>query len=172
MTVSVWRQGRQRQHEAWRSSGYLSWPLASTMVDALVKGDNGFRRLVAVGFCDGECWFVGFNCWWLLGLAWVTFPFFFFWVCSLWVLWSEASTDGGHRLGKGYWLGDEELMWPKGGIYELQGLVWACSRSHGVKTWKVLSYLVGLLFWWFCFQVVVYGCVVWTKKFALIPKLM
>ena len=46
-------------------------------------------------------------------------------------------------------------------IYRLQGLVQACSRSHGAKTWKVPSYLVGLLFWWFCFQVFAYGCVVW-----------
>ena len=90
------------------------------------------------------------------------FFFFFFFVCSV--------IRGGHGWWSPTWKEPQasSLVWgwkthvAKGGIYGLQGLVWAYSRSHGEKTWKVLSYLVGLLFWWFCFQMVVYGCVVWT----------
>ena len=93
---------------------------------------------------------------------------------GLWVLWSEAGTNVGHWLGRRcwllYWLGDEKLMWGLRGIYGLQGLVWACSRSHGAKTWKVLSYLARLLFWWFCYQVVVYDCVVWTGSLLWYQK--
>ena len=88
------------------------------------------------------------------GLVRVTF-FFFFFFCVLWVMGSMIRC--GHRWWSSAWEASlaSLLAWRwkthvgLGGIYRLQGLVWACSRSHGAKTWKVLSYLASLLFWWF-----------------------
>ena len=81
--------------------------------------------------------------------------FFFFFFCVLWVMGSMIRC--GHRWWSSAWEASlaSLLAWRwkthvgLGGIYRLQGLVWACSRSHGAKTWKVLSYLASLLFWWF-----------------------
>ena len=81
--------------------------------------------------------------------------FFFFFFCVLWVMGSMIRC--GHRWWSLAWEASlaSLLAWGwkthvgLGGIYWLQGLVWACSRSHGANTWKVLSYLASLLFWWF-----------------------
>ena len=89
--------------------------------------------------------------------------------CRWWVgVGGSRRRDSSMDIGGSHWLLNSSVsgLVADGldGIYGLQGLVWACSRSHGAKTWKVLSYLAGLLFWWFYFQVVVYGCVVWIRS--------
>ena len=128
--------------------------------------DNGFQRLGLAA--------MRVNLWVPVagGLTWVSFLLlsFFFGGLWVWVLWLEV-----HRWWSPAWEASLVSLLAWGwkthvglrGIHELPGLGWACSRSHGANTWKVVSYLAGLLFWWFCFLLVVYGCVVWTGSLFL-----
>ena len=58
------------------------------------------------------------------------------------------------------------------GSIQIAGVGLGLFKISWGKNLKGTVILVGLLFCWFCFQVVVYGCVVWTRNLALIPKLM
>ena len=124
----------------------------------------GFRWPVA----DGSC----------IVLFLFFFFFFFFFFCGLWVV--SFVIKGGHDWWSLAWEASLASLLAWGwkthvgleGIYELHGLVWACSRSHGAKTWKLLSYLAG----WLALLMVLLssGCLqlcCMDRKSALIPNL-
>ena len=152
-TVAAWqqgrqhRQGRQLQHKTWR------WSTSSTTT--MVLAASG--------------WWVGGRWLWVRRLVAMRWFFFFGFVGVGFVI------KGGHRWWSPAWEASLVSLLAWGwkthvglrGIHELPGLGWAYSRSHGANTWKVVSYLAGLLFWWFCFLLVVYSCVVWTGSLFL-----
>ena len=101
-TVAAWQQGRQ--HRRGRQLQHKTWRWSTSSATMMV--------LAASGWWVGGRWLIcGFGGWWPC----VGFFFFFFLGLWVWVLWSKAGTDGGHRLGRRhwflYWLGDEKLMW-------------------------------------------------------------
>ena len=122
--------------ETWR------WSTSSAIVDVLSGGDGiGGRWLMGRQQLSVDLWVSAAG-----GLAWVTFPsflFFFifiiFFFCGLWVVGSVIR--GGHGRWSLAWevLLASLLAWGwkthvgLTGIYGLQGLVWACSRSLGQK---------------------------------------
>ena len=98
----------------------------SGMVGAVWQrvGVGGSRRRDSSMDINGSCWLSNSSASGLVAdrLAWVTF---FFVVCGLWVLWSEAGTGGGHQLGRRHWLfcwlGGEKLMWGWGVYMNCRG---------------------------------------------------
>ena len=125
----LWRRKTIRRR---RSGSCLSWGLHRRWLTSLVTVVRGKDRV------DSDDWWV--CSWWLLdcgvcGLFCVSqlvadglrgfFFFFFLLGLCVWVLWSKAGTDGGHRLGRHHWLlcwlGDEKLMWGCGVYMDCQG---------------------------------------------------
>ena len=84
-------------------------------------------------------------------------------------------TDGGHWLGKGCWLlcwlGDEELMWPKGVYTECKDWfgLFKISWGKNLKGTVIFGWLALLM------ALLSSGCLrlcCMDRKSALIPKLM
>ena len=147
----------------------------SGMVGAVWQrvGIGGSRRRDSSMDISDSCWLLNSSASGLVAdrLAWVTF---FFVVCGLWVLWSEAGTGGGHQLGRRHWLfcwlGGEKLMWGWGvymncrGWFRLFKISWG-KNLKGIVIFGWLALLMVLLSngcLWLC-------CI--CRKSALIPKL-
>ena len=112
----------------------VAWIIEEWRHDVFGLGIGGGRRpqrwrlKVKMVSAAAKCWSVGFGGWWVDvadGSRWVSFFFCFFLGLWVWVLWSEAGTDGGHWLGWRHWLlcwlGEEKLMWGCGVYTDCRG---------------------------------------------------